>query len=271
MKFTVLGASGVIGTHMVHYLRLINAEVSTPARDDKRIFSESLGHVIYAIGVTADFRVRPFDTVNAHVCVLNDILQKADFSSLLYLSSTRLYSGAATGSEQASFSVTPFNSSDLYNISKLMGESLCLSCNRKNVRIARLSNVVGGGDEHTENFVPSLLRDAKKGKILLRSDPSSAKDYIHIDDVVRLLHKIAHSGRHAIYNVASGRQIRHAEWINRLQTLTGCVYEVEAGAPLLRFEPIEISRIEEEFNFQPRSALSVLQQEGGFAFNKEKS
>jgi nucleoside-diphosphate-sugar epimerase len=258
MNWTVLGASGVIGRHLVAHLRSAGETVYTPARNDSTVYERPLGHVIYAIGLTADFRQRPFDTVQAHVHVLADILQRADFSTLLYLSSTRVYAHASVGREDDALSVNSRDPSDLYNLSKLMGESLCLHGGRTGVRVARLSNVVGGDDAGSDNFLPSLVRDARRGHIVLRTLPESAKDYIHIDDVVDLLPRIATDGRERIYNVASGVQTSHAQWLELLRAQTGCSVETVPDAPITRFAPIDITRIRSEFGFTPRSVFSVL-------------
>lgn len=258
MRFTVLGASGFIGCHLVASLRMAGYEVFAPSRGDMEIFQRPLGTVIYAIGVTADFRSRPLDTVKAHVSVLADLFEKADFDSLVYLSSTRLYTGAANGHVDARFSVTPRDPSDLYNLSKLMGETLSLSCGRHGMKVVRLSNVIGTGGRDSENFLFSLVREAQAGKIVLRTDVASAKDYIRIEDVVDLLPRIALHGRATIYNLASGIQVSHGEWASRLAVMTGCTVEVVPGAPRVDVPPIDISLIQEEFGFVARPIFEVL-------------
>jgi nucleoside-diphosphate-sugar epimerase len=258
MNWTVLGASGVIGRHLVARLRAAGETVYTPGRGEPGLYQRALGHVIYAIGLTADFRQRPYDTVQAHVSLLAEVLQRADFSSLLYLSSTRVYARAAHGREDLPLPVQPQDPSDLYNLSKLMGESLCLSSGRAGVRVARLSNVVGGEDADSANFVPSLLREARSGRIRLQTAADSAKDYIHIDDVADLLPRIAVHGRERLYNVASGVQTTHAQWAQQLAALTGCAVEIAPGAPTAGFAPIDITRIRTEFGYAPRPVLSVL-------------
>jgi len=253
-KYTVFGAKGFIGQKMVKALRSKGYEVWEPNRIDSDIYRRPLGHVIYAAGVTADFRSRPFDTVEAHVCFLSNILKEAQFESLIYLSSTRLYSGVSKGSEDTVLHVQSQDPSDLYNLSKLMGESLCLASGCRNVKIVRLSNVLGGGDD---NFITSLYREAKSGQIILRTALSSKKDYIHIDDVTDLL-AIIIEGRHSIYNIASGQQVMNAQWIEYFVKLTGCKANVEEGAPEISFVAIDISRIRDEFNFTPRCIFDGL-------------
>ena len=58
MSWTVLGASGAIGRRLVGYLRQTGHVVYTPERGDPGVWTRPLGHVIYAIGLTADFRQR---------------------------------------------------------------------------------------------------------------------------------------------------------------------------------------------------------------------
>lgn len=258
MNWTVLGASGVIGRHLVTRLRANGQTVYTPGRGEPGLYERPLGHVIYAIGLTADFRTRPYDTVQAHVSLLAELLQRADFTSLLYLSSTRVYARTASSREDADLGVQPQDPSDLYNLSKLMGESLCLNGGRSGVRVVRLSNVVGGEDRDSGNFVPSLVREARGGCIVLQTAPDSAKDYIHIDDVAELLPRIATQGRERLYNVASGVQTHHAQWTAQLQAQTGCTVDVAPGAPVVSFAPIDITRIRTEFAFMPRPVLSAL-------------
>lgn len=258
MNWTVLGAGGVIGRHLVARLRAAGENVFTPTRNEPGLHEKSLGHVIYAIGLTADFRQRPFDTVEAHVSRLAEVLLRTEFDSLLYLSSTRVYARTARTDEDGPLPVQAQDPSDLYNISKLMGESLCLHCGRADVRVARLSNVVGGDDADSDNFIPSLLRAARAGRITLQTAPESTKDYIHIDDVTDLLLRIAAQGRERLYNVASGVQTSHAQWVERLAARAGCAVEVAPDAQATHFAPIDIGRIRTEFGFVPRPVFSIL-------------
>ena len=257
MRFTVLGATGLVGGNLVRKLNELGHDVFAPARSDSSVFEKPLGQVVYCIGLTADFRSRPFDTVRAHVSVLAELLERADFDSFLYLSSTRVYSGAEIGNEQAPIKVSSEDPSDIYNLSKLMGESLCLNCGRKNVRAVRLSNVIGLASA-SANFVFDIAGDALRGHIRLRSHPSSVKDYVAIDDVVDLLPKIATVGTDRLYNLASGFNLSHRQLVERLAELTGCSWDHVENAPILGFPEIDISRTREEFGFAPRSVLDYL-------------
>lgn len=255
--YTVLGASGFVGCGLVDYLRQTGHEVYAPKRDSLKLLDRPLGHVLYSIGLTADFRSRPFDTMRAHVSVLADILEKADFESLVYLSSTRLYARNSTGAEQAALEIDVSDPSDLYNVSKLAGESLCRSCGRPGVKIARLSNVVGD-DRSSQNFLFALIREALSGRIELQSAPASSKDYILLDDVVSLLPRIGVEGKEWLYNVASGVNVQHRNIAARLAELTGCDVVTRPDAPLFDFPVIDVTRIRSEFGFSAASVLDTL-------------
>lgn len=252
MKFTVLGATGFIGSHLSSYLRQQGHECYTPARDDASIYTQALGHVVYCIGLTADFRTRPFDTVRAHVSVLADVLERAQFDSFLYLSSTRVYGGLSTTNEDAVMQVDSQNPSDLYNLSKLMGESLCMGCGKANVRVARLSNVYGN-DVESENFLTSIIRDAVLNKhVTLRTTLDSSKDYVDIEDVVEILPKIAAIGQGKVYNVACGVNVSNEFLMKELAGLTACSFDVADNAVAISLSPVDVSKPKAEFNFRPK-------------------
>lgn len=254
---TVFGASGVIGSHIVRYLSGANYDVYAPDRNVE-LKGCILGDVIYCIGVTSDFRTRPYDTIEAHVSKLSHILQTSTFNSFTYLSSTRIYKQRESlAKEDDTISVQPLKSDDLYNISKIMGESLLVTSG-KPVKIIRLSNVYGG-DYISDNFLPSLMRDAvKKGKIILRTSPQTVKDYIRIQDVVDLVCRITIDGKHNVYNVASGFNVSHESLMKIIEKQTGCKVEIEPGGDLMQFPTISIERIKSEFGYVPTSVLSEL-------------
>lgn len=253
---TVLGGSGYIGHHLVTQLRILGYDCWAPDRADPALLQRPLGTVFYCIGLTADFRSRPFETVQAHVCHLREVLQHGQFDQLVYLSSTRVYLGAEDTYEDQSLTVSPGDPDDLYKLSKLMGESLVLHSGRT-CKVVRLSNVVGGTHGNPDSFVESLWRDARSGPILLRSDPQSAKDYIHVNDVVDLLALVAWRGKQRIYNLASGEQTTHAQWLDYISSVTGSIWSVKPDAILQQFLPIRAARLQAEFDYFPEQYRSI--------------
>lgn len=249
---TVLGATGFIGSNIIRKLSSDNIPFYAPSKTDD-LTQTDLGDVIYCIGLTADFRTKPFETVEAHVCKLNEVLSTCRFSSLTYLSSTRVYinSSADFVSETDKIVVDPGNPEDLYTLTKLTGERLCLSSG-KNTKIARLSNVVGKANAST-NFLSQIINDIRqKGAVELHQTLSSAKDYIFIDDAIYLLVKIALHGKAEIYNLASGINTTNADVIENLQMYFSFNSTVNAMAKEVIFPVISNSKICSEFQYQPK-------------------
>lgn len=261
-RYTVLGSSGFIGTHLASYLCALGHDVQTPPRDIRFGGLKDLGHVMYCIGLTADFRTRPNDTVDAHSTRVNELLRTNEFESITYLSSTRLYQNLSSeliASEDLDLPVNSNNPSDLYNISKLMGESLCLTHPNPKVRVVRLSNVVGV-DIESNNFLTALIREAvSKKSVMLHTTLDSSKDYISIEDVVSLLPLVATHGRHRLYNIAAGTNISNKQIVLMIKKLVRFRLSVSEEAVRHIHPHIDVRRIVNEFNYEPRTILNVLE------------
>lgn len=252
MMFTVLGASGFIGSHLTRYLRSAGHEVYTPARGDAALFDRELGHAVYAVGMTANYAANPHETVEAHVGFLSRVLREARFASLLYLSSIRLYDGCiGECREDTDLILNPGNPRHLFDLSKALGESLCRASGRAGVRIARLASVYA--DElDTDNFLHGLIKSVMRQKtVKLNAPPNAARDYIHMDDLCRLLESIAVSGKRPVYNVASGKNVSNERLMALMAELTGTRIVCGPPVPGLSAPRIRIEAIEADFNFHP--------------------
>ena len=253
---TVLGAGGWIGAALVAELRRQGRPVwavdraGLPAwlaeRDPQGL---SQGPVIDAIGLTADFRQRPHATAEAHVGLLSQVLQRPGIEQLLYLSSTRVYARSADTRETAPLPCLSSDPSDLYNLSKLLGEALVLQDPRPGLKVVRLSNVVGPG-QPVSTFVGALLEEARAGGVVTIQQPAdTAKDYVTLADVVRLLPLIAQRGQQRLYNLGRGRNTSHAEvaaWLER-QGAGVRFASGEGASGGLSFPPLVIERLAAEF------------------------
>jgi len=246
---TVLGSSGFVGSHLVELLARSGQRFQAVARGAE-LPTDSLGHVIYCIGVTGDFRARPLDAANAHVCVLLDVLSRSSFDSFLYLSSVRVYAGArGPAREDDDLTLNPLRSEDIYNASKALGESIVLSLGAKG-KVARPANVYGVGQSDT--FIAEVVDEATtRGTITFRSPPESSRDFVAVDDVARLLVDIALRGRERIYNVASGINTTNAELGALIARETGCRIGYAADLVPSPVPSIDVSRIRDEFGFNP--------------------
>jgi len=210
---TVIGGAGFVGQRLVRALRHAGHEVYVPRRDDAGLFERDLGRVFYCAGLTADFAARPFDTVEAHVGLLAALLRAGRWDHLIYLSSTRLYDSSAlpVGDEAGALTLQPANPRHLYDLSKALGENLCLTLAPRRTAVARLSCVFDWCAGAPGFLSEWLQRAAAERAFRLDSDAAFVRDYIHLDDVVQALAAMSARGAQGIFNVASGANVSNGE------------------------------------------------------------
>jgi nucleoside-diphosphate-sugar epimerase len=111
---------------------------------------------------------------------------------------------------------------------------------------------VCGPAQDGATFLASVLNEAVAGqRVTLREDPASAKDYVDLEDAMRMIEAIASRGRQRIYNVASGNNTSHRTLAQLLERRLGSVVEFAPAAPRRTFARIDISRTQQEFGFVP--------------------
>jgi nucleoside-diphosphate-sugar epimerase len=260
MTFTVFGASGYIGSALVQHLRTKHHLVFPVMRDGTGLPSTgSLGHVVYAIGLTGEFRCKPFETVEAHVSKLSKVLQLVRFDSFLYLSSTRLYEGIPGDVlvNESSGIVLPPQHLDTYNTSKLLGEALCAATG-PHCRVARLSNVYGHGISKSTFLGSVLAQLGNSEEVTIRESADSAKDYVSIENVCTLLEAVALHGRDTVYNIASGQRVCHQQIVDAMPPQFQGRVRFAPNAATRLFPSIDISRVSEQFGVQGSSLLDDL-------------
>ena len=256
-SYTVFGATGFIGHHLAAALRSSGLPVCCPGRSELHsLAKKDLGHVFYSLGGD-NWAEDPFGAIDAHLTHLRRLLECRGFQSLTYISSTRLYLGATGGREDCPLVVDYKDPGRFHNALKLAGETLCFASDRPEVRVVRLSNVIGFAPRGI-SFIPVLIRDAiLTGEMKLWTAPDSAKDYIAIEDIVGILPRISESGQCRLYNVASGKSITAESIVARIEAITGAKAKWHKGETVI-FPAISIDRIQKEFQFEPRPALDLL-------------
>jgi nucleoside-diphosphate-sugar epimerase len=265
MDATVIGGRGFIGRVLVEHLQKSGWNVWLPERQQRwPEVDRDLGHVFYCAGFTADYLQNPEKTVDAHVGLLSRVLQSDSFTSLVYLSSTRLYDGLPVDTsiqETALLPVAPHVSRHLFDLTKLTGESLCHVLGQGRARVARLSCVYDTSPR-AQGFLPDVLRmvqAASKGEtILLGSSPYFSRDYIHVNDVVRALIEIAMGAKQVVYNLASGINLTNAALAALIEQHSG--RNVRFAHDQITAEPVNVNidRLVQELGWRPGSVDSVL-------------
>lgn len=258
-RATLIGADGFIGTALRAKLDALDWSLSVPDRHDTWKPAGPLGHIFYCAGLTADYARRPVETVEAHVGLLSRVLSSQDWESLIYLSSTRLYDGqpaGRSGTEDGTFVVDPDDVRNLYDLSKLLGENLCRVMGHGKARVARLSCVYRD-ERDPGGFIGNLLLkvlNTPPGSVLsVDSSPYFQRDYVHVDDVVAALPRIALAGASHVYNVAFGSNVSNAELADVLLRYTGVrIKFTKSDAPVPSPAP-QRKRLTDEFGWHSRS------------------
>lgn len=257
-KFTIFGGTGFIGSNLSQYLESIGYQVSKPDIRKEGIPEKNLGNAVYCIGVP-NFLENPLGAIEAHSCLVKKILEKTKFDSFLYISSGRIYYNfCKTTKEDNEITIKPHEKNDLYNISKALGESACISSKKENVKIIRPSNVTGNSF-NSNLFIPSIIKESiQKNKVKIFSTLDSEKDYILIDDLTHIIPKILFEGKEIIYNVAKGENTTVKEIMDKIIDETKCELEIDKNAKKFSPMQIDIDRITKEFNFKPKSIVDEL-------------
>jgi nucleoside-diphosphate-sugar epimerase len=255
---TILGASGFVGSHLVNFLCRMGVHYYAPQRNAD-LFDRDLGHVIYCIGMTADFRNKPFETIESHICKLSGLLQHGRFKSFTYLSSTRLYINTPYSNikvkEDDFVYINSSNATDIFAASKLTGELLALNSGRENIKVVRLSNVFGD-DFKSENFVTSVIKEAlSKGAVKIYSGPDSAKDYVSISDVCQALYLLSSLEETGVFNLAYGSNTTHAQLLSEIENITGAKMIYVADASTICFTEIDTTKLVNLIRFKPVNSI----------------
>ena len=258
MRCTILGGSGFVGRRLARALRSGGHEVDTPARGDESIFDRDLGRLFYCTGMTADFAQRPSATVEAHAGFLSRLIERATFGHIVYLSSTRLYdsSEAEHGNADTKLRLDPRNPRHLYDLSKALGENLCLTSAGGRSCVARLSGVYDWDDGSPGFLSEWLQRAAREQAFVMDSASGAVRDYIHLDDVVEALSRLADERAVGIVNVASGENLSNSEIagiFNRAGWTIGFTRETKREALAV----CDISGLH-NVGFKPRKVSEVL-------------
>ena len=215
LKLAVTGSGGFVGTHLVYRLHELGAEVKEIDRKkglDILNFEQvnTIGSFNILIHLAAKTFV-PDSYTNPREFYLTNILGTLNALELCRLrkvsmiyASSYCYGVPRYQPIDESHPVKGFNP---YSGSKIAGEQLCERYHHDhgvNITILRPFNIYG--PNQNKNFlIPSIIAQAKKGKIILK-DPAPKRDLVYIDDVIEAYIKTIRyeSNSLNIFNIGSG-------------------------------------------------------------------
>jgi nucleoside-diphosphate-sugar epimerase len=257
MRLIVVGARGFIGSAILSEARARNLEVSPRAADDVAQ-GDADATIVYVSGVASGAEASPMLAYRRHVMDAGR-WAATPHRSFIYISSTRVYDGAKSTSENALLPVDPARATAYVN-SKIAGESVVLGTSPR-AHVLRLSNVAGPSVT-SELFLSDVLRQvATTGEVALRSGLESAKDYVDVRDVAAWTLDIAVAGGPRILNLARGENITHGVLLRTLAASVTFRVTVADNSPTIVVPPIDVSRRRATLHRPARDPLAEL---GGY-------
>jgi len=204
-KISVFGATGFIGGR---FCEMYPEDVIPIPRVQANPNSDN---ILYLISTTHNYN-RLSEDVNTNLNVLSQTLQQLDKSHTFnFISSWFIYGDDVKLPAKESY-MTEFVTGN-YSMTKRLAEVLIIAyCKRENIphRIFRLANVFGKGDKFSKqkNALQYLIEEMKQNRdIELKCGGEFYRDYIHVDEVCRMLHEgMEKLPVNDIYNVGSGQR-----------------------------------------------------------------
>ncbi len=226
-SFVITGATGLIGSTLIHCLLELNREIRivAPVRNKQKAVSmfeddvdkieliecdllsfdyNEIGTVDYVVHCAAPtsskfFVDSPVDTFNSIVngtSVMLEYAKKRPIKGFVYLSSLEVYGSISDGDKLITENVqgywNPMSVRSSYPVAKRAAETLCCAYAHQYevpVKVARLTQTTGAGIAKDDNrVIAQFARLAAEGKdIVLHSTGESARPYCYTTDAVSAL------------------------------------------------------------------------------------
>ena len=250
-KYTIYGHRGFFGSNLVSYLKKKNKHIFIPNKN-KLIFKKNLGNIIYCIG-THEGTNNPNKALTANLSILSKILLNNKFSSFTYLSSIRVYSSSNKTNENSKIILDQKENGVYFKTLKLAAENLCLQIKNPKIRVVRIANIYGNNFKNQKYLLPTLIRNTKLNKkIKITINKNTKKNYLHVDDAIRVILQIINKGKGRLYNIASNEMISLNKIIKLIKKYKKIKIRFQNKAKNKSENKININKIKKEFNFKPR-------------------
>ena len=265
-RVVVLGAKGFVGSSLTEHLRRSAAACRAITRHEIDLSASDAGGrlaaelrpddvLVFLSALTPDKGrgVPPLLAnlrMGAAVCAA---LEQKPVSHVVYVSSDAVYP-FRTGLIDEETCAEP---TDLYGAMHLTREIMVKQATKAPVAILRPTLIYGAADTHN-SYGPNRLRRMARNerRIALFGNGEETRDYVFIDDVVRLIDLVTRYRSAGVLNLASGRSISFADLGKLVAGLFPQPIEI-AGSPRQNpithraFDVTAIHRSFPEFTFTP--------------------
>jgi len=240
-KIVILGSTGFIGSALLKQLHkheeivvkgYNSTELDLTSSDCVDKLSDVVGaETILMVTSRARRTSDPFTTFANDIAITTNVarcLSESKIEKCVYFSSNAVYGDATTDlsvTEQTAIAPASF-----YGLAKYTGECLIKQVADKAgipLVVLRPCMIYGPGDTSTAygpaRFIKSILSE---GKVYLFGDGTEVRDYLYIDDLVKITIELALGDRSGIYNLATGESYSFQEIITYLGRIVKEEFEV---------------------------------------------
>ncbi len=242
----IMGATGLIGSHLARQAALAGANVYEPrAHCMDYCYPSNVDIVVHAggYGQPAKFTKRPIETIqvntNSTIRLFHALKPGGTF---LFCSSSEVYSGLHKMASESDIGITtPQHPRSAYIEGKRAGEAIVHAYRNAgiNAMSARIALAYGPGTKkHDTRVLNQFIEKALTlGKIELLDSGEATRTYCYIDDVIENLWSVVLRGNQEVYNVGGYSVTSIANLAKRIGALTGTEVVIPktsnsvAGAP----------------------------------------
>lgn len=260
MTVLITGASGFIGSNLYNFLlnkkvecwrfvrdsanlqnvndKVVYGDISN-LDDCKRAIAKSNPDIVYhlaaqsIVGIASKDPIRTFESNIAGTYNMLEAvrLYGSGACSVVIASSDKAY-GEKDGEY---YEDDPMAGRGIYDVSKSCTDLIAQSYSamtKMKIGIVRSGNVYGPGDRNASRIIPSTIKNLINGtKIILRSDGSHVRNYIHVSDVVKFYEAIGlfvlskRDNFPVTFNIAGNETISVLELVNKIIELYSMIYK----------------------------------------------
>ena len=270
VKVAITGSKGFIGKHLIEKLQLLNIEIieidildgyDTTNRETLKNLPQFdvLCHLAARVFVPYSYDF-PYDFYNTNVVgTLNMLEVCRNFNAKMVFMSSYVY---GIPQYQPINEIHPLNSFNPYSNTKIIGEQLCWGYHNDYKLpsiIIRPFNTYGFG-QNIDFLIPSIIKQAKSGKIFLK-DPKPRRDMLYIDDLVDgIIQCIFYQKTtHEIFNLGFGKSHSVLEIAQIVSKISNNNIEIEFSGEARQSEVsdtiADITKARKILDWEPKTTL----------------
>jgi dTDP-glucose 4,6-dehydratase len=158
---------------------------------------------------------------------------KYGINKFVQVSTDEVYGSLDFDDGRKFYEFTPFDPSSPYSASKAASDFLVLAAHKTfnlPACVTHCSNNYGP-NQHAEKLIPKVIECLKNNtQIPIYGDGENIRDWVHVNDHVRAIDKVFHSGKNGErYNVGGENEMSNLDLVKKICNLYDNIKELEVG------------------------------------------